>query len=85
MKKNRKALGEEYSKKFKIGDLVSWVDLSFHDYDSGQTDKRLFHGILIPISKKQMGGREVCYARVMPNSKDTILELSILRIKKFKN
>ena len=82
---SKKALGEEYSEKFKAGDLVSWTDLSFHDYDSGQTGKRLFHGILVSVLKKQTGNRQVCYARVMPHSKDTILEISILRIKKYKN
>ena len=78
-----KALGEEYSKKFNIGDLVSWVELCYHEYDNGERKREVFDGIIIAIINKNQGGRKVCYARVMPNTKDTIMEVAILRIKKF--
>jgi hypothetical protein len=80
---NNKALGEEYSKKFSIGDLVSWVELYYHEYESGEKKREVFSGIILAITNKAQGGRAVCYARVMPNTKDTIMEIAILRIKKF--
>ena len=83
MRTSQQALGEEYSKKFTIGDLVSWVEFNWMDYDTGATSKEAFHGILIGIIIKKSGGREVCFARVMPNTKDTIMEISVLRIRKF--
>ena len=83
MKTSDKALGEEYSKKFTIGDLVSWVEFDYTDYSTGISSKKTFHGILISVISKNSGGREVCYARVMPNTKDTIMEISVIRIRKF--
>ena len=83
MKTSNKALGEEYSEKFSIGDLISWVEFNYMDYELGTSEKKIFHGILIAIIKKETGGREVCFARVMPNTKDTIMEISIIRIRKF--
>ena len=83
MEINKKALGEEYSKKFTIGDLVSWVEFNWTDYGTGETEKQAFHGILIGIIIKESGGREVCFARVMPNTRDTIMEISVIRIRKF--
>ena len=83
MKTSDKALGEDYSKKFTIGDLVSWVEFNWTDYSTGETQKEAFHGILVDLIIKNSGGREVCFARVMPNTKDTIMEISVLRIRKF--
>ena len=83
MKASEKALGEDYSKKFTIGDLVSWVEFNWTDYGTGETTKHSFHGILIDLVIKESGGRQVSFARVMPNTRDTILEISVIRIRKF--
>ena len=83
MKVSDKALGEDYSEKFTIGDLVSWVEFNYMDYATGDTNKETFHGILVALKIKKTGGREVCYAQVMPNAKDTIMEISVIRIRKF--
>ena len=83
MKTSDKALGEDYSEKFMIGDLVSWIEFNWMDYSTGDTTKQIFHGILIELKIKKSGGRDVCFARVMPNTKDTIMEISVIRIRKF--
>ena len=83
MKTSGKALGEDYAKKFTIGDLVSWVEFDYMDYRTGKSQKKTFHGILIGLTAKHSGGREVCFAKVMPNTKDTIMEISVIRIRKF--
>ena len=76
-------MGEEYSKKFGIGDLVSWVEFDYMDYSTETSEKKTFHGILLALKIKATGGRDVCYAQVMPNTKDTIMEISVIRIRKF--
>jgi len=53
---NERIFGKEMSKKFKIGDLVSWKSL-------GKNQRRNF-GIIIDIFKKETGGREVLYSKV---------------------
>ena len=83
MKTSDKALGEDYSEKFMIGDLISWVEFNWMDYGTGDTTKETFYGILIELITKVSGGREVCFARVMPNTRDTIMEISVIRIRKF--
>jgi len=83
MKTSEKALGEEYSKKFTIGDLVYWTEFNWTDYGTGNTNKETFHGIIIELITKVSGGREVCFAKVMPNTRDTIMEISVIRIRKF--
>ena len=66
-----------------IGDLISWVEFNWMDYSTGDATKQIFHGILIELKIKKSGGRDVCFARVMPNTKDTIMEISVIRIRKF--
>ena len=83
MRTSDKALGEDYSKKFTIGDLIYWGEFNWTDYSTGDTKKQTFHGILIDLVTKESGGRQVCFARVMPNTKDTIMEISVIRIRKF--
>tara|TARA_Y100000593_G_scaffold88894_1_gene172019 strand:- start:1298 stop:1471 length:174 start_codon:yes stop_codon:yes gene_type:complete len=52
------------------------------DYSTGDTKRETFFGILIDLVTKESGGRAVCFARVMPNTRDTILEISVIRIRK---
>jgi len=77
-----KAFGEEYGEKFKIGDLVMWTDVSVLGLPFERREKTNY-GLLIAKRIKLVGGREVCFARVMPMSKDTIYEVSMITIKKF--
>ncbi len=82
MKTKDKAFGEEYGENFKIGDLVMWTDVSVLNLPF-EKRKKLHYGLLIAKRIKVVGGREVCFARVMPMSKDTIYEVSMITIKKF--
>ena len=82
MKTSNKAFGEEYGENFKIGDLVMWTDVAVSILPS-EKRKRVQYGLLIAKRIRIVGGREVCFARVMPMSKDTIYEVSMITIKKF--
>lgn len=82
MKINNKAFGEEHGENFKIGDLVMWTDVSVLGLPFEKREK-LHYGLLIAKKIKKVGGRDVCFARVMPMSKDTIYEVSMITIKKY--
>ena len=82
MKTNEKAFGEEHGESFKIGDLVMWTDVSVLGLPFEKRE-RINYGLLVAKRIKLIGGREVCFARVMPMSQDTIYEVSMITIKKF--
>ena len=82
MKTSSKAFGEEYGEGFKIGDLVMWTDVAVSVLPSEKRE-RIQYGLLIAKKIRIVGGREVCFASVMPMSKDTIYEVSMITIKKF--
>ena len=82
MKTKDKAFGEEYGESFKIGDLVMWTDVSVLGLPFEKRE-RINYGLLVAKRIKLIGGREVCFARVMPMSQDTIYEVSMITIKKF--
>ena len=82
MKTKNKAFGEEYGESFKIGDLVMWTDVSVLGLPF-EKKERVQYGLLVAKRIKEVGGRQVCFARVMPMSQDTIYEVSMITIKKF--
>ena len=82
MKIKDKAFGEEYGESFKIGDLVMWTDVSVLRAPF-EKKERLHYGLLNRKKIKEVGGRQVCFARVMPMSQDTIYEVSMITVKKF--
>ncbi len=82
MKTKDKAFGEEYGESFNIGDLVMWTDVSVLSLPFEKRE-RINYGLLIAKKIRVVGGREVCFARVMPTTKDTIYEVSMITIKKF--
>ena len=82
MKIKDKAFGEEYGESFKVGDLVMWTDVSVLGLPFEKRE-RINYGLLVAKRIKLIGGREVCFARVMPMSQDTIYEVSMITIKKF--
>ena len=82
MRTKDKAFGEEYGESFKVGDLVMWTDVSVLGLPFEKRE-RINYGLLVAKRIKLVGGREVCFARVMPMSKDTIYEVSMITIKKF--
>ncbi len=59
-----------------------WTDVSVLGLPFEKREK-VRYGLLIAKKIKKVGGREVCFARVMPMSKDTIYEISMITIKKF--
>tara|TARA_B100000123_G_scaffold157652_1_gene116632 strand:- start:957 stop:1220 length:264 start_codon:yes stop_codon:yes gene_type:complete len=82
VKTKSKAFGEEHGENFKIGDLVMWTDVSVLGLPFEKRET-VNYGLLVAKKIKKVGGREVCFARVMPMSKDTIYEVSMITIKKF--
>ena len=82
MKVNQKAFGEEYGESFKIGDLVMWTDVSVLSLPFEKREK-VNYGLLVAKKIKKVGGRDVCFASVMPISKHTIYDVSIITIKKY--
>ena len=82
MKINEKAFGEEHGESFKIGDLVMWTDVSVLGLPFEQRQKTNY-GLLVAKKIKLVGGRRVCFASVMPMSKDTTYDISMITIKKF--
>ena len=82
MRTSDKAFGEEHGESFNIGDLVMWTDVSVLGLPFEKREK-VRYGLLVAKRIKKVGGREVCFARVMPMSKDTIYEVSMITIKKF--
>ena len=82
MKTNEKAFGEEHGESFKIGDLVMWTDVSVLGLPFEER-KKTNYGLLVAKKIKNVGGRDVCFASVMPMSKDTTYDISMITIKKF--
>ena len=82
MKTKDKAFGEEYGESFNIGDLVMWTDVSVLSLPFEKRE-RINYGLLIAKKIRVVGRRKVCFARVMPTTKDTIYEVSMITIKKF--
>ena len=82
MKVNQKAFGEEYGENFKIGDLVMWTDVSVLNLPFEKREK-VHYGLLVAKKIKQVGGRDVCFASVMPISNHTIYDVSMITIKKY--
>ena len=83
MKIKQKAFGEEYGESFKVGDLVMWTDISFLTLPFERKEK-VRYGVLVGKKIKNVGGRDVCFASVMPISNSTIYDVSIITIKKYK-
>ena len=67
--------------------LQNWrscnVDRCFCFRSAVRERETVNYGLLVAKKIKKVGGREVCFARVMPMSKDTIYEVSMITIKKF--
>jgi len=57
----KKAFGEEFSKNFKIGDIVEWSV-----WDSENAKWKINYGILIEIKNEIKSGRLVSVAKVLP-------------------
>ena len=68
-----RSLGMNTSKKFKIGDLVSWKSLGV-----GKKD----FGIVVDISEEMRGGRNITLAAVVCLKDGTTASVPILSLKK---
>ena len=67
------SLGMNTSKKFKIGDLVSWKLLGI--------DEKNF-GIVIEITQEMKGGRDVTFAKVVCFKNKKTISAPIINLKK---
>ena len=68
-----RSLGMNTSKKFEIGDLVSWKVL-------GSGKKKDF-GIIVEIYKSKTGGRNIVYAKVVSFSDNSSISLPIMNLR----
>tara|TARA_R110002074_G_scaffold8656_5_gene35254 strand:+ start:1708 stop:1965 length:258 start_codon:yes stop_codon:yes gene_type:complete len=69
-----RSLGMNTSKKFEIGDLVSWKLLG--------ADKKKDFGIIVEIYKTQGGGRDIIYAKVVGFRNNASISLPIMSLKR---
>tara|TARA_R100001509_G_scaffold156055_1_gene118975 strand:- start:774 stop:1025 length:252 start_codon:yes stop_codon:yes gene_type:complete len=65
--------GLKISKKFKIGDLVSWKSL-------GKKEKKYF-GVIIEIFTRESGGRSISYSRIVRFSDSRTVTIPIISLK----
>ena len=59
-----KPFGSDAAEKFSVGDFVYWIQL-IEGVDV-KSYKRKTYGILLNIVRKQLGEREVVFAKVLP-------------------
>ena len=69
-----RSLGMNTSKKFKIGDLVSWKLL-------GEGKEKDF-GIIVEIYKTEKGGRNIIFAKVARFKNNTTVALPIINLRR---
>jgi len=77
---NKKPFGNEFAKKFNIGDLVSWTEWG-RDLD-GKLIRIYNCGMLVNILHKELGERQVVFASVLPLNQKEAIEISITKIRK---
>lgn len=75
-----KPFGNEFAKKFNIGDLVSWIEWG-RDLD-GKLSRIRHYGILVNILHKELGERQVVFASVLPLNQKEAIEITITKIRK---
>lgn len=77
---NNSSFGDRISKKFNIGDLVSWSDWGHNDDGSLHRDTK--SGVLINIIRKHLGERDVTFAVVLPLDSSELIEINIVKLRK---
>ena len=70
----RHSLGTNTSKKFEIGDLVSWKLLGI--------GKKKDFGIIVEIYKTEGGGRDIVYAKIVGFRSNASISLPIMSLKR---
>ena len=75
-----KPFGNEFAKKFNIGDLVSWIEWG-RDLD-GKLSRIHHYGMLVNILHKELGERQVVFASVLPLDQKEAIEITITKIRK---
>ena len=77
---NNSSFGDRISKKFNIGDLVSWSDWGHSD--DGRLHRDTKSGVLINIIRKHLGERDVTFAVVLPLDSSELIEINIVKLRK---
>lgn len=86
MKTNKKkAFGEKYSEKFKIGDLVWWV--TWEQREDYSIDSAIHRGVLIELNNEpsNSGNKENCVAMVLPYGEQKTIKINIMLLRKETN
>ena len=73
MLKSDGSFGKKMSKKFKIGDLVSWKKLG------RETSRDL--GLVIELNEREEGGRKLTYAKVVRLRDTKTVSIPIMNLK----
>jgi len=85
MKTSKKAFGENYSEKFKIGDLIWWA--TWEQKEDYSIDSVIHRGVLIELNNEPsvFGGKENCMATVLPFGEQKTVKLNIMLLRKETN
>jgi hypothetical protein len=73
MDKKENVFGLKTSKKFKIGDLVSWKSFG--------KKKEKYFGVIIEIFERESGGRKIVYTRIVRFSDSKKVTIPIVSLK----
>jgi len=85
MKTSKKAFGENYSEKFKVGDLIWWA--TWEQREDFTIDNVIHRGVLIEITNEpsNVSGKENCMATVLPYGQQKTIKLHIMLLRKETN
>jgi hypothetical protein len=85
MKTSKKAFGENYAEKFKIGDLIWWI--TWEQKEDFSIDSVQHRGVLIEIINEpsNVSGKENCMAKVLPFGSQKTIKLNIMLLRKETN
>ena len=80
MKVSKKAFGESYGNRFKIGDLIYWI--TWEEKQNYNIETIIHRGVLIDIVHQKHGEREVAMAKVLPYGCQQTMLINITLLRK---
>lgn len=85
MKTSKKAFGENYGEKFKVGDLIWWI--TWEQKEDFSIDSVMHRGVLIELNNEpsNTGGKENCMATVLPYGQQKTIKINIMLLRKETN
>ena len=82
---SKTVFGATIAKKFKVGDLVEFHQLSSEEKDGIEFGAyETFQGIIVEFYNETLTGRPVCMARILPIKSQIPIEIPCATIKKLR-